>query len=97
MQEDFTSKKLPKKSSKYEYEVLNSSKEAEILEFVPVEATTMRQEMARKGKAEKSILSNEIPWYSATTPSHKKKAKTKLSLGGGVKLSKGFRSSSSVR
>jgi hypothetical protein len=89
------------KSSKYSYEVTAGGAQAaqgETIEFVPMEAA---------GGKEQAILSNEIPWYGNNNNNNdnntnnnnknRRPSRKKLSLGGSLLPSAGFRSASSAR
>ena len=110
MDEDFHDKNLEKKSSVYEYNVLDDHKspagsDQPSIEFVPIEnagtrkATTEGKKLLSKGAEAAKTQTNSVQLkdINAVSSARKRVSKKKLKLGGGLLGSQGFRGSTATR
>ena len=111
MDEDFHDKNLEKKSSVYEYNVLDDHKspagsDQPSIEFVPIEnagtrkATREGKKLLSKGAEAAKTQTNtgvQLKDINAVSNARKRVSKKKLKLGGGLMGSQGFRGSTVTR
>lgn len=110
MDEDFHDKNLVKKSSLYEYNVLDDHKgpagsNQPSIEFVPIEnagtrkATREGKKLLSKGAEAAKTQTNTVQAkdINAVSNARKRVSKKKLKLGGGLLGSQGFRGSTATR
>jgi len=110
MDEDFHDKNLVKKSSLYEYNVLDDHKgpagsDQPSIEFVPIEnagtrkATREDKKLLSKGAEAAKTQTNTVHLkdINAVSNARKRVSKKKLKLGGGLLGSQGFRGSTATR